>query len=135
MSINYWHKIQRWQWLVLLATILVVFMFILVDSQGPRLRRVEYIPAENSGDVVRWRLYFNQPVKDPSPENISLSSGSLHKVVATNDMITIQVYKNDLKPAEQQIDIVDLQSKYSNRKSNITYASRRSEALFYDSRD
>ena len=57
MSINYWHKIQRWQWLVLLATILVVFMFILVDSQGPRLRRVEYIPAENSGDVVRWRLY------------------------------------------------------------------------------
>ena len=51
MSISVVKRMQRWQWVMLAAVIIVAIMFVLVDRQGPRLRRAEYIPAPKSGSV------------------------------------------------------------------------------------
>ena len=69
MSISVVKRMQRWQWVMAVAIIAVAVMFILVDGQGPRLRRAEYIPAPKSGSVAQWRFYFNQKLKDTSPDN------------------------------------------------------------------
>ena len=131
MSISVVKRIQRWQWVMMVAIIAVAIMFVLVDRQGPRLRRAEYIPAPQSGSVAQWRFYFNQSVKDPSPDNIRLSAGRLYGVTTTNDVVTVQVLKTSAEPIEQHVTIIDLQSKYGNRSSNITHVVRRPDTLFY----
>ena len=131
MSISFVKRTQRWQWAMLAAVIIVAIMFMLVDRQGPRLRRAEYIPAPKSGSVAQWRFYFNQSVKDPSPDNVRLSAGRLYGVTTTNDVVTVQVLKTGAEPTEQHITIIDLQSKYGNRSSNITHVVRRPDTLFY----
>ena len=124
MSISVVKRMQRWQWVMAVAIIAVAVMFILVDGQGPRLRRAEYIPAPKSGSVAQWRFYFNQSVKDPSPDNVRLSAGRL-------DVVTVQVLKTGPEPTEQHITIIDLQSKYGNRSSTITHVVRKPDTLFY----
>jgi|GEM_PF-409587 hypothetical protein len=131
MSISVVKRMQRWQWVMAVAIIAVAVMFILVDGQGPRLRRAEYIPAPKSGSVAQWRFYFNQSVKDPSPDNVRLSAGRLYGVTTTNDVVTVQVLKTGPEPTEQHITIIDLQSKYGNRSSTITHVVRKPDTLFY----
>lgn len=131
MSISFVKRTQRWQWAMLAAVIIVAIMFMLVDRQGPRLRRAEYVPASKSGNIAQWRFYLNQSVKDPSPDNVRLSAGRLYGVTTINDVVTVQVLKTGPEPTEQHVTIIDLQSKYGNRSSTITHVVRKPDTLFY----
>lgn len=124
----------RFYWVITIAIGLALLMSILVLQQGPRLRRAIVMRAALVKNLPRVTLQLNEPVERVTSQQVTVTPETAHTISSSNDRITIQFAERLYWNEQHRIEVRDVTSQRTGRKSTIIYTlpSPTDSGLFYD---
>lgn len=118
---------------IMIAMVLALLIGFLVLQQGPRLRRTAVTRSAPMAHLPRITLQLNESVERVTLKQVVVTPGIAHTVSSSNDRITIQFAEKPYWNEQYRIELRDVASQRTGRKSTIIYTlpSLTDSGLFY----